>query len=66
MKIRTLLAAAALAAGTASSFVATPASAWTCPTPYTQEYWVDNPVTGGKTRICSPYLSCETCYGDVR
>ena len=60
MKIRTLLAVAALAASASTVLASTSASAWECPERYTQEYWLDTPA--GPKRICTPYLSCETCF----
>lgn len=61
MKTRSLLALAAVAASATTLLASAPASAWECPEPYTQEYWISTPA--GERRICTPYLSCETCFG---
>lgn len=65
MKIRSLTLAAVAVASSAAFLAPAPASAWTCPEPYTQPYWVTDP-TGRSHRVCTPYLSCETCFGIVR
>lgn len=64
MKIRSLTTAAALAASAFAFLAPSSASAWTCPEPFTQPYYVTTP-TGGSQRVCVPYLSCETCVDVV-
>lgn len=65
MKIRSLTAAAALAASALAILVPSSASAWTCPERFTQPWYITNPVTGGTHQACSPYLNCETCVDVV-
>lgn len=64
MKIRPLVALAALAASSAALLSSAPASAWECPKNVTRPYYVTTPA--GEQRVCVPDLNCETCYADVR
>ena len=65
MKIRSLTTAAALAASALAFLVPSSASAWTCPENVTTTWYITNPVTGGTTQACRPYINCETCLDVV-
>lgn len=63
MRIRTLVAAAAVLGGVAGSFATTPAAAWECPKNITRPVYLYNPVTGQPMgKACVPDWNCETCY----